>query len=201
MLQESCEMLLIQHALTQWNIDRRTQGHTDTPLSDIGRAMAESLAERLKDECIDLIYSSDLRRAIETAEPLSRLINKPIIKIQQLREGRWASQEKNSEYPVLDFYVESENKEDVRKRVINTFTEICDANIGKRIAVVTHGGVIKAFLKHLKENGQSGIPEYKGIRTSINIFRYQNSKWECIEMNDTKHLNPAEYGLNSADMG
>lgn len=201
MLKESCEMLLIQHALTQWNIDRRTQGHTDTPLADIGKSMAEALAERLKNECIDVIYSSDLRRAYETAEPLSRLINKPIIKIQQLREGRWASQEKMSEYPILDFYVESENADDVRERIINTFTEICDVNIGRRIAIVTHGGVIKAFMKYLNGNGQVGIPEYKGIRTSINTFRFQDSKWECIEVNDAKHLNLAEYGLHSADMG
>lgn len=99
-----CELFLVAHALTQWNVDGRKQGHTDTPLNETGLRMARSLAQRLKYENIDAIYSSDLRRAYETITDLAEILGLPINKDIRLREGRWMDQEKKVNtkfFPIL----------------------------------------------------------------------------------------------------
>ena len=63
---------LVRHGETAWNRERRFQGHRDIPLSSEGLIQAERLAESLKTEVFDAIYSSDLRRAYQTAERSSR---------------------------------------------------------------------------------------------------------------------------------
>ena len=60
--------LIARHGETEWNREERYQGHADPPLNETGRAQAEQLAEQPAGDSIDAVYSSDLRRASETAE-------------------------------------------------------------------------------------------------------------------------------------
>ena len=86
---ESTRLLLVRHGETAWNADGRLQGHLDIPLNDVGRAQARRLAAALADERepIDIIYSSDLARALQTAQAVADASRAPMIATSALREG------------------------------------------------------------------------------------------------------------------
>ena len=65
-------LIIVRHGESEWNRIHRYQGQLDAPLSDLGLRQAEALAERLKNETIDYIYSSQLQRAALTAQAISR---------------------------------------------------------------------------------------------------------------------------------
>ena len=85
-------ILLVRHGETDWNRDRRVQGHTDIPLNDEGRRQARALAAELDGEIVDTTYSSDLLRARETAEILCLERGTQLVVLAALREkhfGTW----------------------------------------------------------------------------------------------------------------
>jgi len=87
-----CRFIIERHGQSMGNLVRSFLGHTDLPLSELGRKQAAKTAEYLKDEKIDVIISSDLKRAYQTAEPLARLKGMDIIPNEALREiyaGKW----------------------------------------------------------------------------------------------------------------
>lgn len=77
---------LIRHGVTDWNREYRAQGHADIPLNSEGRRQAELLANRMQNEEWDYIYSSDLSRALETAETIGRMKNIEVKIDKRLRE-------------------------------------------------------------------------------------------------------------------
>jgi probable phosphoglycerate mutase len=85
------KLLLIRHGETEWNAAGRIQGHIDTPLSAHGVWQAERLAQALAAEPIGAIFCSDLQRAAQTAAPLAKLMNLPIISDTRLRERNYGS--------------------------------------------------------------------------------------------------------------
>src|SRR3982751_2687844 len=84
---------LVRHGETNWNRDGRIQGWSDVPLSDVGREQARELAADLAERPIGAIYSSDLRRAFETAEPLAQRRGLPIRSSPALRERNFGANE------------------------------------------------------------------------------------------------------------
>src|SRR5574337_351345 len=85
---EWTRLLLVRHGETAWNADGRVQGHLDIALNDVGRTQARRLAEKLRDEGerIDLIYSSDLARARQTAQAVADAAGVPLQITPALRE-------------------------------------------------------------------------------------------------------------------
>lgn len=105
------EILLIRHGETDWNVENRLQGHIDNPLNAKGLAQAQILAEKLfafHPDIFPIIYSSDLQRALQTAEKTAQLFcpenSLPIVQSQDLREFCWGVidgmlvQERNEKY-------------------------------------------------------------------------------------------------------
>ncbi len=70
-------ILAMRHGETAWNVEGRIQGHLDVPLNELGQWQAERLAQALRQESLDVVYASDLRRAMQTAEAVVKLLIRP----------------------------------------------------------------------------------------------------------------------------
>ena len=101
-------LILARHGETDWNRDGIWQGHGDPPLNELGRRQAAELAERMADVEIEALYSSDLRRAYETAEIVGRAKGVEITADPDLREmdvGSWSgltTEEIATRFPEMD---------------------------------------------------------------------------------------------------
>jgi alpha-ribazole phosphatase len=86
------QLCLVRHGQTDWNLERRYQGQSDTPLNENGRAQAKALADQLKGQTFAAIYSSDLMRARETAKTIASEIGLPVQvepRLREINQGEW----------------------------------------------------------------------------------------------------------------
>lgn len=182
------KIILVSHALTDWNMQGKIQGHRDVPLNNIGRQMACLLAEHLKDFEIDRIYCSDLIRTVQTAEPTAALKHLPIFRDMRLREGRSMDQNIQGQYPVLAFYQEFETEEDVLKRMSEVLAEIAINESGKQILVVSHAKAMELFIQDLllKQAKDPGL--YLGKRSALNFLQFSAGQWEIQSLNQADYL-------------
>ena len=202
-------VLLIRHGQSRGNAERRFGGHTATPLSARGRNQALVTARTLKSESITAIYSSDLARAMETAEPLANLTGLPVNGTSAFRERSVgvmegltfedAAQQHPEQYAALlrrDFeYVLSggESYRQLLDRAREKLDEIIEENRGGRIAVFSHTGTICILVLHLI--GALDAPELKPVWISsancgIARFELRNDGFvRVLAINDTNHLN------------
>ena len=183
------QLILVSHALTQWNIEGRIQGHTDVPLNHEGKNMAQCLAKRLAKETIHGIYTSDLKRAYQTAEPVAEQKSLSIIQEIGLREGRSLNQELSSAYPTLPFHKEVETEADLYLRMRGALSNIAKHHDNQTILVVSHGGALEFFIKYLLEKDTSPSIKYQGIRMALNRLQYKEGQWTIIHLNENEFLN------------
>jgi broad specificity phosphatase PhoE len=157
--------LLVRHGETDWNFERRVQGQADRPLNDTGRAQASALADELESEPIDVVYSSDLVRAHETARTVAERKGLPVIALPELREKHFGSWEGLTEEDVLARFPEArrghwgdaETNEEVTSRVLAALQRIAETHPHGRVLVVSHGGPLRAVLRHCGADGTGPI--------------------------------------------
>ncbi len=156
-------LLLVRHGVTDWNRERRWQGHTDIPLNDEGRAQAGKVAERLKDEGITALYTSDLQRAAETADTIGRALGVDAVRTTAFREislgelegtapspdthrGEAVSETARNGGPLAPG---AEAFETLEARLVEGYRAICDAHAGETVGIVSHGGALRTLIAHL----------------------------------------------------
>src|ERR1700730_9268316 len=83
---ERAQVIIVRHGQTEWNLKGVRQGHLDSPLTDRGVAQAKALGERLAREKFTALYSSDLGRAVQTAQMIAAVTGHVIITDERLRE-------------------------------------------------------------------------------------------------------------------
>jgi broad specificity phosphatase PhoE len=147
-------IILARHGETDWNRERRWQGHSDRPLNDTGREQAEALAADLADEPIAAVYSSDLVRAHETARIVAERLGLDVVTVPGLRERRFGSWEGLQDveverlFPGVKGAPDAEPREEMARRVLESLERIADSNDGRTVLVISHGGPIRAVLRH-----------------------------------------------------
>jgi probable phosphoglycerate mutase len=154
-------LLLARHGETDWNRIGRWQGHADPPLNETGRRQAAELAASLRGSQIVAVYSSDLRRASETARTIGERLGLEVVEDPALREidvGSWSgltSAEVEQRFPAGyarwlqgEIGHDGETREHLTQRVVSAAIRIAAAHPSERVLVVTHGGVIRALRLH-----------------------------------------------------
>ena len=171
-------VLLARHAETDWNAQRRFQGHADPPLNDIGRGQARALAEKLADSVVTAVYSSDLRRATETAKIVAERLGLPVARRVGLREidvGEWSGltvDEVVARYPEGyrrhraggDGWEQGESHVALSERIVRAVEEIARGHPGETILIVAHGACLRALLAYA-EGAELG--EFRRTRPAI----------------------------------
>lgn len=151
-------ILLARHGETDWNAEKRWQGHTDRPLNERGRAQAQALAQRLRGTPLAGVYASDLRRARDTAEVIAVAQGLEVRTMPELREvdvGSWSGlsrAEAEQRYPEgferwrngLTGWDDGESYESMSERVIGAIRQIAAEHRDGPALVVAHGGPIRA---------------------------------------------------------
>jgi broad specificity phosphatase PhoE len=149
-------ILLARHGETKWNLEGRWQGWADPPLNDTGRSQARALAEQLRKLPFDAVYSSDLRRAFETAEIVASPHRLTVVADAGLREidvGSWSGltrAELEERFPDGD-RPDGETRDEHAARVLAAVERIARAHVGERILLVTHGGTMRALRSHVSD--------------------------------------------------
>ena len=146
-------LLLVRHGETDWNRELRIQGSSDTELNERGREQARELASELADVELDAVYSSDLRRARETAEIATAGRGLDIRLDRDLRERFFGSWEGLTRFEVAERFPDlehhdGETDQQVRERVLAAVHRIVAAHPGEEVLVVSHGGALNALWHH-----------------------------------------------------
>ena len=168
-------ILLARHGETDWNLNRRVQGHSDTPLNDTGRAQAQALGEELAGERIDAVYSSDLVRAHETARAVAEPRGLGVSAICDLRErhfGTWEGMTDDEIFARFDptpetSWGDGETREEMAERVLDALRRIAATHPESRVLVVSHGGPLRAVLRHCGVDGVGRIDNCHVVRVEI----------------------------------
>lgn len=158
-MQNYCTIYLVRHGETEWNNKKLIQGHSDIPLNVKGELQSKQLGEKLKDVHFEAVFSSDLIRAKRTAEIIILEKKLAVITTNALRErmfGRFEGKNIDKLRKAFgellliekqDFEVESDDQ--ILLRLNPFLREVAVAYQGKSVLVVSHGGLIRAFLDHI----------------------------------------------------
>lgn len=185
---------LIRHGVTEWNSLGKAQGISDIPLSEEGTKQSIALANRLYRKEWDIVFSSNLTRAKQTAEIVRKNLEVDgVITDERIREincgmiegtteeeriARWGVNWREEKLGMEDFQL-------VAKRGLNFLEEQIVKHADKRILIVSHGALIGLTLQYL-------LPQqFKKTyidNTSLTVLVYTNNDWVCQLYNCTKHL-------------
>ncbi len=192
------QIYMIRHGQSEGNKIRAFLGHTDLDLTELGHLQAENTARFLKDIQVDVIYSSDLIRAYNTALHTTELKGMEIIRNKNLREiyaGKW----ENGLFAELEeIYKESygvwltnigrarcdegESTEELQKRIVSEITKIAEENEGKTVFIFTHATPIRTFKAFC--DGKT-LDEMKDVpwatNASVSHFEYFEGKFKVVD--------------------
>ncbi|CAM3616332.1 histidine phosphatase family protein [Marinicrinis lubricantis] len=184
----------IRHGITDWNMAKRAQGHSDIPLNETGRSQARALAQRLREEQWDALYSSDLSRAKETAEIVGQALGLSVHTDTRLREMYCGEIEGTTVEERIERWGEGwhelslgvEKEPSISDRGLSFAAYVAEKHPNQRVLVVSHGALIGYTLKRLIPHVNT---EEHLHNTSITKVYWQDDRWECELYNCAKHVN------------
>ncbi|MBN4668030.1 histidine phosphatase family protein [Pandoraea nosoerga] len=204
---------LIRHGETDWNRVKRIQGHTDIPLSVEGERQAARLGERIARDVaahgrvFDHVLTSDLRRAVQTAEPVARACGLPLVRTANLRERHYGvfetrvPDEIEAEFPQdyarwqsrdPDFTIPGgESTRAFYTRITEFVSQLLRDYAGQHLALVAHGGVLDCCYRFATGLPLSEPRSYPLLNASVNRLACDGERWQVLSWADVSHLDHA----------
>ncbi len=197
---------LIRHGETEWNMVGKQQGQVNSPLSERGMVQAKAIAKSLeKDKSnYDVLYSSDLGRAVQTAEAISEQLGLEINLDVRLRERNLGilqgltierfREEKNEEYEQFrssdpDYVIpDGESIREMHERAVSCLFDISDKHKGQKIIIVAHGGILDSIFRKVFDIELTAERNFSLLNSSINTFKVLKGEWGLISWGDVSHL-------------
>ncbi|QAU35755.1 histidine phosphatase family protein [Janthinobacterium sp. 17J80-10] len=213
------EILLIRHGETDWNTERRLQGHLDIALNAEGVRQAQALGHALRGETLDAIFSSDLGRARQTAQAIAagRALEVQIepglrercygafeglrhadIEERYPREyAAWRGRELDAVLPAGAQVAET--LREFAARAVGAVVGLAVAHQLRRIAVVSHGGVLECICREARGLGWSAPRDFDIRNASINRLHWNGNTLRVLAWGDVAHLQ--QDALDEVDRG
>jgi probable phosphoglycerate mutase len=198
------QLILIRHGETVWNRERRMQGHSDSPLSEIGLRQAQMLARRLKKIEFKFLYCSDSGRAHHTARTVAELTGHELIVEPRLRERHFGvfegltGLEIEAQHPEAYLRFKSrdphyqvpggESAAGYRDRALACLVEIAGRHPDEVVVIVTHGLVCDIAYRAAHGIELMARRDFDLVNTGLNRFRYEQEKWHIEAWGDAAHL-------------
>ena len=199
----STRLVLIRHGATDWNDQHRFIGRSDLPLNANGIKQAQALGNKLDREQFDLIISSNLKRAAETAELIVGESGNQILFDDRLREvdfGSWEGltlNQINEQYPGafqrwrndLSYRIpEAEDIQDTRERVKAFLDDLLKDHSGKTILVISHGSILQMVIYLILEIPFVNDWKFYMYNGSVSEILISSDRTALVRLNDTSHL-------------
>ena len=200
-------LCIVRHGETAWNAEHRVQGQLDVPLNAIGHAQALAVSKVLSQEKFDAVYSSDLSRARQTAQPVANLYSMEILLEKDLRERHYGIFERLTYAEVKVRYPEDyarfearepgyafrtgESLADFSARSIAVISRLANAHEGKSILVFTHGGVLDKLYRFITGLPITAQREFGIPNAGLNRVEVTSSGWRICSWADVDHLDHA----------
>jgi broad specificity phosphatase PhoE len=201
-------LLLVRHGQSTWNSEHRIQGQLDPPLSLEGRRQAQRVGRRLARHHFAGFYSSDLKRALETASAIGAVTGgtpSPTTGLREIFLGEWEglnTQELAQRFPEAwarwtdepswDVVPGGEGATVFEKRVGAEIDSILARHEHGDVLVVTHGGVIQVALHRIVGRPNHGLFPFRIENASISVIEKRNGRLVVSGVNDTSHLEGSE---------
>lgn len=192
-------VLLLRHAETSAP-DLFHGAESDVGLGERGLRQAEAVARFLAAERPDAVFSSAMRRALETARPIAAACDLSLKVESELHERRMGPLSGMSRVEGLDAYHQArtrwaagetgytheggESFDAIRDRVVPVFQRVTDGSAGKTVAVVAHGVVIRVLLTTLLDgHGPAGFDRFAIDNVAVNDLRRDGARWSAVVLN------------------
>lgn len=195
---------IIRHGETDWNVEKRIQGHTDVPLNEVGRAQALAMAFNAAHQRFHAVYSSDLARAMETARVLAQREDQEVKLLPQLRErhfgvfqgitadeGAALHPAAYAHYVARDLDYDFETGESLRgfaERVADGVDWLVRHHSGQTVAAVSHSGVLDVVYRRATGRPLSTPRDFVIPNCALNWFHFDGHGWHLDAWADRHYL-------------
>lgn len=197
-------VFLVRHGETEWNREEIFRGTVDVSLNATGMEQAGRICAALYGSGIDLVLSSPLKRAVETARPLADKLGTTVMVVDQLRDMNFGEWQTLSRPEVRDRYPELYNRWlktphevafpsgdrviDVFWRAWHTFRRVALENRDRRVVIVSHRVITKLILCGVLGIGPEGFWRIRQDTGCINRIDLEGDEFIVVKLNDTCHL-------------